>query len=215
MENELIFQYPIQDDEGQGVNAEIERLMKIRSRMIAKTRAIFLAISFIICFLYVISDLSNALPLIIISLFVALFFIGYSVSGGISNVDFYTEITAYETYIDIKQTRLSNGITEQATIFFEDIEWAIMSRSLERIQICFAQNNSEMYYYSFKDNSFERVTGGLCLIDIPLNSYTYQQYYFLYLAGDYFNIRIPKTLNNEKIILKKYGYSDDYLEQLK
>lgn len=215
MDEELVFQYPVQDENGEGVNAEIERLMNIRRKIMLKTRVIFVSILLAICVLYTISYLSSAIPVIIIILLIVLFFFGKVISGGNNTVDYYTEISAYECFVDLKITNISNGNIQQATIYYDEIEWAMMSRSLERIQICFSQNNSEMYDYSVSNNRFEQSNSLSCLIDIPLNPYTYQQYYFLYVAGDYFKIRIPKTLNNDKIIIKKYGYSDDYITKIR
>lgn len=215
MDEELVFQYPIQDENREGVNEEIERLMNVRSKIMFRTRIIFVSILLAICVLYTISYLSSAIPVIIIALFTTLFFFGKVISGGKNTVDYFTEISAYESFVDLKITNISNGKIQQATVYYNDIEWAMMSKSLERIQICFSQNNSEMYDYSVSNNRFEQSNSLSCLIDIPLNSYTYQQYYFLYVAGDYFKIRIPKTLNNDKIIIKKYGYSDDYITKIR
>ena len=214
MEDELIYQYPIQDDNGEGARTEIEKLMSIRRKTMLRTRLISAIILVMICILYIFSNHSSVIPVIIIVLLGMMFFFGKSISSGTTKSDFYTEISAYDSYLEIKLTNISNGIIEQASIDFDDIEWAMMSRSLERIQICFLKNNSEMLTYSLNNNQCEQSNGDFCLIDIPLNSYTYQQYYFLYIAGDYFKIRIPKTLNNDRIIFKKYGYSDDYLKHI-
>ena len=215
MDEELIYQYPIQDENREGSNAEIERLMKTKANVLFKTRVVFTSIALLIAVLFIFSEANRAIPIIIMVLFVVLFMFGKVISGDNNRLDYYTEISAYETYIEIRQTDLSKGKVEQAKIYYDDIDWSIMSRSLERIQICFYQNQSEYYTYSLSHGEFDEVLSDYCLIDIPLNSYTYQQYYFLYVAGDYFNIRIPKTIKNERFILKKYGNSDDYLKKIK
>lgn len=89
MDEELVFQYPVQDENGEGVNAEIERLMNIRRKIMLKTRVIFVSILLAICVLYTISYLSSAIPVIIIILLIVLFFFGKVISGGNNTVDYY------------------------------------------------------------------------------------------------------------------------------
>lgn len=214
MDEELIFQYPIQDENGEGNKAELERLVALKAKILFRTRIIFAAILFLIAVFFVLSSFSNVFSVLTIIMFAVLFLFGKTLSGGNNRMDYYTEISAYESFVEIKQTNLTTGKIEQAVIAYDDIKWAMMSKSLERIQICFEQENSEMFEYSMTDNVAGQLESLTCLIDIPLNPYTYQQYYFLYVADDYFKIRIPKVLKTDKYIMKKYGNSDDFAEKI-
>ena len=52
MDEELIYQYPIQDENREGSNAEIERLMKTKANVLFKTRVVFTSIALLIAVLF-------------------------------------------------------------------------------------------------------------------------------------------------------------------
>lgn len=207
--NELIFMYPQENDE-----SELELCHLRHKQRIKKTLrfAIVSVIAFVIFF--ALSILWNGFFVMsIITLAVAYLVIKSCI--GRNNSEYYTYIEAYDDRVHIENLNLATNVSEIIDLDYNDVIMArFVNQELNNIVITFDTNsNSQKIVY---DRNTNRIVNDPMpnVIEIRLTEYSYQQYYFIYIASQFINIDIKGKVNYDKLVIKKYGYSDDYLSKI-
>ena len=119
-------------------------------------------------------------------------------------------IKAYEDYMTLEFYKRKT--VKKLNIYYEDITDARFSDNNQTsFQIAFVPNaQSYMKEYRIENNEeIQSLYENLFLFNINPNSY--EQFFFLYIAEDYFTI---KGFHKTKKFFKKYGTQNEYLEKL-
>lgn len=119
-------------------------------------------------------------------------------------------IEAYEDYMKLEYFK--NKTKKTLQIYYEDIvDSRFSDNDYTSFQIAFTNNNRSFMkeYDRNTDKEIDSLYDNLFLFS--LNPFSYEQFFFLYIAEDYFTI---KKFYKTKKFFKTFGNQNEYLEKL-
>lgn len=103
------------------------------------------------------------------------------------------------------------SLIEMCNISYTDIKSAHINTDFSAITIMFKSDNSLKTTFR---NGVITSTDNPNLIKIPFADYSEIQYFFLYIAPQFFDVKCKNKLNSKNAILKKYGSADEYINTM-
>lgn len=207
--DDLIYMYPSKEDE---VNFEKSiKMMRENYSRAAKKSCILLVIGTAFFTAYSLFSMYKHSSALLLLAVIAYVIAAYSFKSVKNKEGFhFLKIKAYENYMVL--TYYLARYKKELVVYYEDIVSARFSdKKHTAFQIVFTDSgNSRLKIYNKNDKEIDTLNENLFVFNI--NPGSWEQAFFLYLAGDYFDItgfRFTKKLE------RKYGSTlEEYIENL-
>ena len=207
MENELIYQYPVQDqiqNYEKFFKEEYTNNKKVLRRL--AYMIIGFLLSFSLYFIPVFDSISTVFLVISIIILVLTFMFAKSIANKRSL--HFLSINADEEQLTLTYYTQAKYYKREYTIPYDKImSCRFVNSDYNKIQ--FVLKNTECKYYNFNNEVDKTDTVNFMVFNI--NPLSYEQAYFLYVAKNYFTI---KGYDITDKLLKKYGNADEYFQML-
>lgn len=207
MENELVYQYPMQDQIQNYENYFKEEYTKNKKVL---RRLAYMIIGFLLSFtLYcvpIFESVSTVFLVISIIILVLIFLFAKGVTNKRS-LHFLSINADEERLILTYYTQAKYYKREYVIPYDKIISCRFVNSDYNKVQ--FVLKNTECKYYNFNNEVDKKETVAFMVFSI--NPLSYEQAYFLYVAKNYFTI---KGYDITDKILKKYGNAVEYFQML-
>lgn len=206
--DDLMFEYPIDDEYENDRYALINNIKnKRKDNKITVTLLLALLISLILFNLPFFKSVSFVFVLITVLSLVGLYFKArHAMKYEINN---YVRISAYSEYMMI--THYNNNKRKELKVKYSTITDARFSEKYHRFQIAFINDNfnlCEVYDAVTNEKLSCEIEN---LFSFPLGDNSYPQYFFFYIAENFFTIN---DFHKTKKWFKKYGNQNEYYDNL-
>lgn len=205
MENEeLIYEYPTQEE-----RQEIVEQLAISKINSSKKNIVILVLIIIgILGIFTSSFIGDKLEIIFFIVGIVTIILGFLSAKTLSEYsEHITMITAYETFLHLEIYSNSNDFLREIELNYDDIILCSLSKKYDKVTILYKYNVGSTY--SAVKNSGEIIqkkhTGQ---ITFDINPFSYEQYFFFYVAPKLFEIDME-----EWKILKKFGNERNYIRK--
>lgn len=204
MENEeLLYEYPTQEE-----RQEIVEQLAVSKIGRSKKIIIFVMMIIGILCVFTSSQLGNKLEIALFIVGVVAIIVGFLSAKTLSwYSEHITMITAYETFLHLEIYSNSDDFFREIELNYDDIVLCSLSKKYDKVTILYKYNVGSTY--SAVKNSGEIIqkkhTGQ---ITFDINPFSYEQYFFFYVAPKLFEIDME-----EWKILKKFGNERNYIRK--
>ena len=207
MENELVYQYPMQDQIQNYENYFKEEYMKNKKVL---RRLAYMIIGFLLSFTLYCVPIFESVSTVFLVISIIILVLIFLFAKGITNkrsLHFLSINADEERLILTYYTQAKYYKREYVIPYDKIISCRFVNSDYNKIQ--FILKNTECKYYNFNDEIDK--TDVVTFMVFSINPLSYEQAYFLYVAKNYFTI---KGYDITEKLLKKYGNADEYFQML-